>query len=226
MDLPRPAIVAVVRRELAALRREKGIPDFAGVLARIRSSLHALRSSRIQPVINGTGIIVHTNLGRSPLGPAVVETLHAIAANYNNLEYDLSSGERGSRAGYLEHNLALLCGAQAATVVNNCAAALVLLVATHVPPGARFLSSVAARPLVVCGQQSLEIFCLGILLSALGHFILSEYNSGIPMQLAVNAVGIAVMCLTAKMIDWYKAMDRMPVLRPAVPQGRGDRGRR
>lgn len=104
--------------------------------------------------------------------------------------------------------------------------ALVLLVATHVPPGARFLSSVAARPLVVCGQQSLEIFCLGILLSALGHFILSEYNSGIPMQLAVNAVGIAVMCLTAKMIDWYKAMDRMPVLRPAVPQGGGDRGRR
>jgi hypothetical protein len=104
--------------------------------------------------------------------------------------------------------------------------ALVLLVATHVPRGARFLSSVAARPLVYCGQQSLEIFCLGILLSALGHFILSEYNSGIPMQLAVNAVGIAAMCLTAKMIDWYKAMDRMPVLRPAVPQGGGARGQR
>jgi hypothetical protein len=46
------------------------------------------------------------------------------------------------------------------------------------------------------------------------------------MQLAVNAVGIAVMCLTAKMIDWYKAMDRMPVLRPAVPQGGGARGQR
>jgi len=127
MDLPRPAIVAVIRRELAALRREKEIPDFAGVLARIRSSLRALRSARIQPVINGTGIIVHTNLGRSPLGPAVVETLRAIAANYNNLEYDLTGGERGGRAAYLEHNLALLCGAEAATVVNNCAAALVLL---------------------------------------------------------------------------------------------------
>jgi len=126
-DLPRPAIVAVIRRELAALRREKEIPDFAGVLARIRSSLHALRSARLQPVINGTGIIVHTNLGRSPLGPAVVETLHAIAANYNNLEYDLTGGERGGRAAYLEHNLALLCGAEAATVVNNCAAALVLI---------------------------------------------------------------------------------------------------
>src|SRR5258708_36969092 len=86
LDMPRPAIGGVVRRELAALRREKGIPDFAGVVARIRSSLFALRSARIQPVINGTGIIVHTNLGRSPLGPEVVETLHAIAANYNNLE--------------------------------------------------------------------------------------------------------------------------------------------
>jgi L-seryl-tRNA(Ser) seleniumtransferase len=126
-DLPRPALVAVIRRELAALRREKEIPNFAGVLARIRSSLHSLRSARIQPVINGTGIIVHTNLGRSPLGPAVVETLHAIAANYNNLEFDLTGGERGGRAAYLEHNLALLCGAEAATVVNNCAAALVLI---------------------------------------------------------------------------------------------------
>jgi L-seryl-tRNA(Ser) seleniumtransferase len=96
MDLPRPAIVAVIRRELAALRREKEIPDFAGVLARIRSSFRALRSARIQPVINGTGIIVHTNLGRSPMGPAVVETLHAIAANYNNLEYDLTGGERAA----------------------------------------------------------------------------------------------------------------------------------
>jgi L-seryl-tRNA(Ser) seleniumtransferase len=86
-----------------------------------------LRSARLQPLINGTGILVHTNLGRAPLGPAVIETLCAIGSNYNNLEYDLSSGERGNRASYLEHNLALLCGAQAATVVNNCAAALVLI---------------------------------------------------------------------------------------------------
>jgi L-seryl-tRNA(Ser) seleniumtransferase len=126
IDVPRPAIVAVVRRELAALRKETAIPDFDGVVARTRSALEALRSSRIQRVINGTGIIVHTNLGRSPLGSAVVETLQSIAANYNNLEYDLGGGERGGRAAYLEHNLALLCGAEAATVVNNCAAALVL----------------------------------------------------------------------------------------------------
>ncbi len=100
--------------------------------------------------------------------------------------------------------------------------ALVLLVATLVPRQARFLDSAAARPLVLCGQQSLEIFCLSILLSALGHFILSEYNSAIVVQLAVNTAGIAAMCLTAAMIDWYKAMDRMPMLQPAA-QHRGDK---
>jgi len=126
MDLPRPAVVAVVRRELAALRKGDAIPDPDLILGRIRSALDTLRSSRIQPVINGTGIIVHTNLGRSPLGSAVVETLQSIAANYNNLEYDITGGERGGRAAYLEHNLALLCGAEAAMVANNCAAALVL----------------------------------------------------------------------------------------------------
>src|SRR5438034_1762085 len=127
VDLPRPTVVGVVRRELAGLRSEKQVPDFEAVLARIRFSLDALRRSRILPVINGTGIIVHTNLGRSPLGPAVVEMLQSIAANYNNLEFDLTGGERGGRAAYLEHNLALVCGAEAATVVNNCAAALVLI---------------------------------------------------------------------------------------------------
>jgi hypothetical protein len=84
------------------------------------------------------------------------------------------------------------------------------------------LSSAAARPLIRCGQQSLEIFCLGILLSALGHFILSEFDTGIIAQLAVNAAAIAAMLLTAKMIDWYKKLDRMPMLQPAMAQSRRD----
>jgi hypothetical protein len=99
--------------------------------------------------------------------------------------------------------------------------ALVLLVATLVPRQAGFLRGRVARPLVRCGQQSLEIFCLSILLSALGHFILSEYDSAIVVQLAVNAAGIGAMLLTAAMIDWYKAMDRMPMPQPAA-QRRGD----
>jgi L-seryl-tRNA(Ser) seleniumtransferase len=128
LDLPRPAVVAVVRRELAALRAgdvNGGVTE--GVVSRIRKSLDDLRRSRIQPVINGTGIIVHTNFGRSPLGPGVVAAVAEVASNYNNLEYDLSAGRRGGRAEYLEHNLAVLCDAEAATVVNNCAAALVLV---------------------------------------------------------------------------------------------------
>jgi L-seryl-tRNA(Ser) seleniumtransferase len=133
--LPRPVVVAVVRRELASLRSEKKIPDFDTIVARIRAALDRLHRERIQPVINGTGILVHTNLGRAPLGAAIVETLGAIAINYNNLEYDLSDGERGGRAAYLENNLALVCGAEAATVVNNCAAALVLILRHFaVPP--------------------------------------------------------------------------------------------
>ncbi len=125
--LPRPTVVAVVRRELAALRKQKHIPDFAAVLARIRENLGTLSASRIRPVINGTGILVHTNFGRAPLGPAVIENLSNIGSHYNNLEYGLTEGGRGARGAYLEHNLALLCGSEAATVVNNNAAALVLI---------------------------------------------------------------------------------------------------
>ncbi|MGE5268706.1 MAG: OpgC family protein [Thiohalocapsa sp.] len=102
--------------------------------------------------------------------------------------------------------------------------ALVMVVATHVTPNAAFLRSRAARPLVLCGQQSLEIFCLSILLSALGHLILAEYASPIGMQLAVNAIGIATMFLTAKMIDWYKGMDRMPLMPRAVARAGGEGG--
>src|SRR5438477_3215386 len=128
-DLPRRVIVDVVRHELGLLRAEKKVPNFSWVMSRVRTAVDALQLARIQPVINGTGIIIHTNFGRAPLGPAVVETLKTIAANYNNLEFDLTGGQRGGRASYLEHNLALLCGggAAAATVVNNCAAALVLI---------------------------------------------------------------------------------------------------
>jgi L-seryl-tRNA(Ser) seleniumtransferase len=126
-DLPRPALVALVRRELAALRNAKQIPDYDSIIVSIRSAVLQLQRSRIQSVINGTGVVVHTNLGRSVLPKVAQEALQAISSQYNTLEYDLTTGERGSRATYLEHNLAVLCGAEAATVVNNCAAALVLV---------------------------------------------------------------------------------------------------
>src|ERR1043166_1955346 len=127
IELPRRLVVEAVRRELAGLRGEKKIPSFDSILERVRLALEELRRSRIQPVTNGTGIIVHTNLGRAPLGAAEIETLQSVARNYNNLEFDLGNGERGVRGGYVERGLALLCEAEAATVANNCAAALVLI---------------------------------------------------------------------------------------------------
>jgi L-seryl-tRNA(Ser) seleniumtransferase len=125
-DLPRRVVVDVIRRELGLVRAEKNIPSFSGVVGRVRERLEALRLEKIQPVINGTGVVIHTNFGRVPLATAAIRSMSEVAANYSNLEYDLTSGERGHRASYLERNLALLCDAEAATVVNNCAAALVL----------------------------------------------------------------------------------------------------
>jgi len=125
-DLPRPLVVATVRSELAAIRKTESVPKFDDILKRISNALHELRQSRIQPVINATGVIVHTNLGRSPLSVDAVDAMAAIGSRYNNLEFDLPSGKRGSRGSYLEQCLAILCKAEAATIVNNCAAALIL----------------------------------------------------------------------------------------------------
>jgi L-seryl-tRNA(Ser) seleniumtransferase len=127
IDLPRPVILAAVRRELSAARREQKVPETSFIVARIRVALERLDRMRIRPVINATGIIAHTNLGRSPLASAALKAIEQAGASYSNLELSLDTGERGCRAEYLEHNLSLLCGAEAATAVNNCAAALVLV---------------------------------------------------------------------------------------------------
>jgi L-seryl-tRNA(Ser) seleniumtransferase len=127
MELPRPMVLAVVRRELAALRKAKRVPAFEAVLASVRGALRELHASRIRPLINGTGILIHTNFGRAPLGPDVIAAMSSIGSNYSNLEYGLTDGARGGRAAYLEQSLAVLCAAEAATVVNNNAAALVLI---------------------------------------------------------------------------------------------------
>jgi len=125
--LPAPVVVHAVRRHLQSLRSRKAIPNADAIVAAIRSDLERLRASRITPVINATGVLVHTNLGRAPLAAASLRALTSIGAGYSTLEYNLNDGVRGSRAPYLEHALAILCGAEAATVVNNNAAALVLI---------------------------------------------------------------------------------------------------
>ena len=127
-DLPRPMTVDLVRRELSKIRAKADIPDLESIVDLLRRSLAELHASRLQPVVNGTGIVIHTNFGRAPLAPEAIRALNEIGPAYSNLEYDLATGERGRRGAYIENALALLCGAESATIVNNCAAALVLIV--------------------------------------------------------------------------------------------------
>lgn len=138
--LPRPIVLEIVREELSALRellrQGREIGDFKAVTSRVEERLKSTARSRIQPVINGTGVLIHTNLGRSPLGKAAVEALRAVGLGYSNLELDLDSGNRGRRGGYVERALALLCRSAAATVVNNCASALILTL-KHLANGER-----------------------------------------------------------------------------------------
>ena len=128
VELPRPLVTEFVRRHLAALRRQDEPTSLERILDDLRRELARFARTRLQPVINGTGIILHTNFGRAPLGLSATRAVTAIASSYNNLEYDLETGGRGKRGGFLESNLAHLCGSESATIVNNCAAALVLLV--------------------------------------------------------------------------------------------------
>ena len=131
-QISRPLVVEVVRRQLGKMRVDGALAPapgrdiFSDAISLVRDALEDLRRSRIQPLINATGIIVHTNFGRSPLAPEAVAAMSETALHYTNLEYDCGTGTRGVRAGYLEQCLALLCGAPEATIVNNCAAALIL----------------------------------------------------------------------------------------------------
>ena len=127
-DLPRPLVVDVVRRKLSEIRASRAPSKFESIVTDLRRSLDEFRASRLQSVINGTGIVIHTNFGRAPLSREAMQALNEIGATYSNLELDLAKGERGGRGFYVESALALLCEAEAATVVNNCAAALLLIV--------------------------------------------------------------------------------------------------
>jgi hypothetical protein len=104
--------------------------------------------------------------------------------------------------------------------------AVALIVARLIHPQAGFLASRAARPFVICGRNSLHIFCLGILLSVFGHLVLNEFFGGIPMQLVVSAAGVAIMIGVAALMEWFAAAQgasRASALE-APTAGRGARG--
>jgi len=96
----------------------------------MRVDLLKKRSSSLRRTINATGIVIHTNLGRAPLAIEAIEAMVRIARGYSNLEMDLVSGQRGSRYQHVESLLCRITGAEAAVVVNNCAAAVVLALST------------------------------------------------------------------------------------------------
>jgi L-seryl-tRNA(Ser) seleniumtransferase len=100
------------------------------ILSQVKMRLDLLTSSRLRPVINATGIVLHTNLGRAVLSDAATHAVEQTARSYSNLEYNLHTRERGSRHEHVEELLCRLTGAEAAMVVNNNAAAVFLVLRT------------------------------------------------------------------------------------------------
>lgn len=127
----RPLVLSSTRQELdtarAAYPVSQSVPEMGDLLANIAINLKQWTSPSLQPVINATGVVLHTNLGRAPLSRAAVQALLAAAEGYTNLEFDLTKGKRGSRLVHAEEILKRLTGAEAGLVVNNNAAALLLI---------------------------------------------------------------------------------------------------
>jgi L-seryl-tRNA(Ser) seleniumtransferase len=129
---PRAVVVHAIRAAIEDARRTPATApsDDAGWARQVEAAVAAHTQPSLRPLLNATGVILHTNLGRAPLADAAMRAIQETAAGYCNLEYDIGEGRRGSR--YV-HSVALLrelTGAADAIVVNNCAAALVLALNT------------------------------------------------------------------------------------------------
>jgi L-seryl-tRNA(Ser) seleniumtransferase len=127
--LPREGAVAAVRETLAQAREEIAAGHDPGDLVqRVVEAAAARNEPRLRHVVNATGVVLHTNLGRAPIAEEALEHVRRTARAYSNLEYDLGDGRRGSRHDHLAAVLRRLTGAEDALVVNNNAAALLLAV--------------------------------------------------------------------------------------------------
>lgn len=155
---PRTVVIEAVRRGLKRLREElfpceaitaaeEALLSFEDLLPRFQKEIDRQMRPRLRRVINATGVVIHTNLGRSPLHPAALQHLIDISSAYSNLEYDLDRGERGNRYAHVEEILCRLTGAESAMAVNNNAGAVLLV-----------LSALAAgREVIVSRGELVEI---------------------------------------------------------------------
>jgi L-seryl-tRNA(Ser) seleniumtransferase len=131
----RPLTLDALRSTLTEIRArfkakpEAELPSTDAILAQAESHLAAWTQPTLLSVINATGVILHTNLGRAPLSRATIDAMKEAAADYSTLEYDLEKGQRGSRLTHAEAILQKLTGAEAAVIVNNNAAAVLLALA-------------------------------------------------------------------------------------------------
>jgi len=141
-----------VRSELMATRAalSSAVPidvSLDALIARVHARLRHELTPSLRPVINATGVIIQTNLGRAPLSVAAIRAMARVGASYANLEYDLERGQRGSRSEHLEGLLTRLSGGEAALAVNNNAAAIYLALITLA----------AGREVVIARGQAVEI---------------------------------------------------------------------
>jgi L-seryl-tRNA(Ser) seleniumtransferase len=150
LDAPHALAVTAARRAIDEQRATllAGEAPQASLETRARELLAGLEGPSLRRVINATGVILHTNLGRAPLSAPALEAVTRAAQGYSNLELDLDRGERGSRQAHVEALLCELTGAEAAAVVNNGAAAVLLAAAALAGPG---------RSIVVSRGQLVEI---------------------------------------------------------------------
>jgi L-seryl-tRNA(Ser) seleniumtransferase len=127
---PREIITGLVREAVNACRLEisggKAAPGLEEIVENVRQRALALSRPSLRPLINATGVVLHTNLGRAPLSDEAASAMQTASLGYSNLEFDLAGGERGSRHAHVESLLCRLSGAEAALVVNNNASAVLL----------------------------------------------------------------------------------------------------
>src|SRR6266700_2138816 len=147
----RPMTLQALRASLAQAREDirngAMCPSSEQLLQVAQKYLQERQQAQLRPVINATGVIINTNLGRAPLSPAALEAVQRVAAGYSNLEYELEAGTRGSRHSHIAMLLSELTGAEAALVANNNAAAVLLALSTLA----------AGREVIISRGQLVEI---------------------------------------------------------------------